>query len=180
MNVEVESRANAIIHWGKNPVLFCKKFFDFSLDPWQEEALNALVTHDRVAFVASKGVGKSFLEAVAGWWWMFTRPKAQVICTSTDADNLKRGLWKEIEGLYKKSDLLRGFAEMNSEEAYARHDRAEWFMAAKSWRQKVDPIEQAQALAGLHGPAMMWLGDEAGSYHHAIVASGSAMMANAA
>jgi len=148
------------------------------LDPWQVEALRALAERDRVAFVASKGVGKSFLEAVAGFWWMVTRKKAQVICTSITASNLRSGLWKELNGLYTSSKLLQYLFVFNSERVEAKEDPKQWFMEARSWRDRVDAVEQAQALAGLHGPAMMWLGDEAGSYGHAIVASGSAMMAN--
>jgi hypothetical protein len=148
------------------------------LDPWQHEALTALAQHDRIAFVASKGVGKSFLEAVAGFWWMVTRKKAQVICTSITASNLRSGLWKELNGLWTSSPLLQHLFQFNSERVIAKEDPGQWFMEARSWRDHVDAVEQSQALAGLHGPAMLWLGDEAGSYGHAIIASGSAMMAN--
>jgi hypothetical protein len=168
--------------WHDDPVLFYEDVFQPTigepLDPWQVDALRSLASFDRVAFVASKGVGKSFLEAVAGFWWMVTRKRAQVICTSINAANLRSGLWKELGGLYGQSKLLQHIFQFNSERVIAREDPTNWFMEARSWRDHVDAVEQAQALAGLHGPAMMWLGDEAGSYGHAIIASGSAMMAN--
>jgi hypothetical protein len=165
--------------WRDDPVAFCQDVFRLTLDPWQVDALQELPNRDRVAFIASKGVGKSFLEAVAGWWWMVTRKRAQVICTSINAKNLRDGLWKEIGGLYGQSKLLQAIFQFNSERAFAKEDPTSWFMSARSWRDHADAVEQAQALAGLHGPAMLWLGDEAGSYHEAILASGSAMMANA-
>jgi hypothetical protein len=164
--------------WHDQPVEFCREVFGINLDEWQIDALNALPTRDRVAFIASKGVGKSFIEAVAGWWWMATRKRAQVICTSINAKNLKSGLWKEIGGLYGNCKLLQRKFQMNSERVIAKEDPTNWFMEARSWRDHADSVEQAQALAGLHGPAMLWLGDEAGSYHKAILASGSAMLAN--
>lgn len=167
--------------WHNDPIAFYEDVFLEKyepLDAWQREALEALSSHDRVAFVASKGVGKSFLEAVAGFWWLVTRRKAQVICTSITASNLRSGLWKELDGLYSSSELLRHLFDKNSERIARRTMPGQWFMETRSWRDRVDPVEQAQALAGLHGPAMMWLGDEAGSYGQAIVASGSAMMAN--
>jgi hypothetical protein len=168
--------------WRLDPVAFYDDVFNGDcknpLDEWQRDALRALVTNDRVAFIASKGVGKSFLEAVAGWWWMVTRERAQVICTSITSSNLRSGLWKEIGGLYSNSNFLQTLFQLNSERVMAKEDPTNWFMEARSWRDSVDAIEQAQALAGLHGPAMLWLGDEAGSYHHAILASGSAMLAN--
>jgi hypothetical protein len=174
--------------WHDDPIKFCRDVFpEITLEDWQTEALQALSQGDLVAFIASKGVGKSFLEAVVGFWWMVTRKQAQVICTSIDADNLKKGLWKEIEGLYRRSAFLQAAFEMNSEQVYARPDdtglvtpwgRDEWSMSSKGWRQRADAIEQAQALAGIHGDHMLWLGDEAGSYHNAILASGEAMRAN--
>lgn len=172
------------ISWHNDPVKLCRDLFGLTLDDWQIDALAALPFNDLVAFIASKGVGKSFLEAIAGWWWMVTRKKAQVICTSKDADNLKTGLWKEVSGLYQRSPFLQRCFEMNSEQVYAKPDgsqpwaRDEWAMSAKAWRRHADAVEQAQALAGIHGDHMLWLGDEAGSYHQAIVASGSAMRAN--
>ncbi len=165
--------------WHDDPVSFCREVFDIALDPWQIDALQELPKRDRVAFIASKGVGKSFLEACAGWWWMCTRKRAQVICTSINAKNLRDGLWKEIGGLYQQSKFLQSIFQFNSERVFAKEDPTNWFMSARSWRDHADAVEQAQALAGLHGPAMLWLGDEAGSYHDAILASGSAMMANA-
>lgn len=181
MAIELTEYEAILRRWQQDPVAFYDDVFREKvgepLDPWQVDALRALTTRDRVAFVASKGVGKSFLEAVAGWWWMVTRKEAQVICTSITASNLKSGLWKEIRGLYELSTLLQAEFQMNSERAQSK-THSKWFIEARSWRDHVDPVEQAQALAGLHGPAMMWLGDEAGSYGHAILASGSAMMAN--
>lgn len=169
------------ISWHTSPLKFCSDVFGLTLEDWQIEALGALAIHDLIAFIASKGVGKSFLEACVGWWWMVTRKKAQVVCTSIDSDNLKKGLWKEIEGLYSRSPFLKAAFVMNSEQVYAKQDgsepwgRDEWAMSAKGWQKKADAVEQAQALAGLHGPHMLWLGDEAGGYHKAILASGSAM-----
>jgi hypothetical protein len=64
--------------WHDDPVIFAQQVFKASLDAWQVDALRALTTRDRVAFIASKGVGKSFLEAVAGWWWMCTRKREVV------------------------------------------------------------------------------------------------------
>ncbi len=180
--IELTAYEALLLSWRNDPVKFYDDVFREKvgepLDPWQVDALRALTTRDRVAFVASKGVGKSFLEAVAGWWWMVTRRDAQVICTSITAANLKSGLWKEIGGLYGMSQLLQCEFQFNTERVMSRKFASKWFMESRSWRDHVDPVEQAQALAGLHGPAMMWLGDEAGSYGHAIVASGSAMMAN--
>jgi len=145
---------------------------------WQEDPLNAVTQANRIALLGSKGVGKSFIDACIGWWWLFTRKNAQVICTSKDADNLRDGLWKEIGSIYGRTPLLKHLFTFNTERISAKENPVDWFMVARGWRKHADPVEQAQALAGKHGPAMMWLGDEAGSYGEAIVTSGSAMLAN--
>lgn len=176
------------ISWYGNPV----KFHNDALDPegkdpleeWQIDSLMELAINDLVGLFGSKGTGKSRVEAVAGWWWMTTRKKAQVVCTSKDADTLDAGLWKEVTGFYQRSQFLQTSFEMNTEMAFARPDtsepwsRDEWSMKARGWRRHADAVEQAQALASVHGDHMLWLGDEAGSYHKAILASGAAMRAN--
>lgn len=169
----------AMQSWIDNPPLFAKEALGITFDDWQIEASNKFLKFQRSAVPASKGVGKSLYEACMGWFWMSTRALAQVICTSKDAFNLKDGLWKEISTLYGQSPFLKYHFEMNTEQAFHRQHKANWFMVARGWRKHADPIEQAQALAGKHGPAMLWLGDEAGSYAKAIMASGSAMLANA-
>lgn len=164
--------------WYHSPVKFCHDVLKVEPDEWQQDPLQAVVQANRIALLGSKGVGKSFIEACIGWWWMFTRKQAQVICTSKDADNLRDGLWKEIGDLYERSPILQRAFLYNTERISARENTVSWFMVARGWRKHADPVEQAQALAGKHGPAMMWLGDEAGSYGEAIVTSGSAMLAN--
>jgi hypothetical protein len=164
--------------WRSNPKKFCWDVLRVETDAWQDDPLQAVLEHDQIALLGSKGVGKSFIEACIGLWWLITRPLAQVICTSKDADNLKDGLWKEIGALYQRSAFLKHLFTFNTERISAKENPVEWFMVARGWRKHADPVEQAQALAGKHGRAMMWLGDEAGSYGQAIVTSGSAMLAN--
>lgn len=173
-----EDHIQDLIRWTDDPVSFCRDIFAVELDEWQIDALNALPTKDRVAFIASKGVGKSFLEAMAGWWWMVTRKNAEVICTSTSADNLRDGLWKEIGKWYAQSPFLQSIFEFNSERVVAKENRINWYMAARSWRKTADPVEQAQVLAGIHGDHMLYLGDEAGDSPAAVIASAEAMLAN--
>jgi phage terminase large subunit len=174
-----EEHVQSYASWYHNPRQFCKDVLNFTPDEWQEDPLDKIVEANRMALLGAKGVGKSRLKAAIGWWWAVTRKQAQVICTSKDEDNLSDGLWKEIGILYGESKFLQRFFTYNSEMARCREKPVDWFLAARGWRKNADPVEQAQALAGKHGPAMMWLGDEAGSYGQAIVTSGSAMLANA-
>lgn len=179
-----QEQKDFIRSWKHNPKKFCydvlrdDKGNRVETDAWQDDPLEAVIEHDQIALLGSKGVGKSFIDACIGWWWEVTRPLAQVICTSKDADNLKDGLWKEISSLHGRAPFLKHLFHCNTERICAKENTVDWFMVARGWRKHADPVEQAQALAGKHGRAMMWLGDEAGSYGEAIVTSGSAMLAN--
>lgn len=174
-----EPRKELLELWYENPIEFCSDVFRITLDDWQLDAIQSLTTHDRVAFIASKGVGKSFLEAMAAWWWAVTRRDSEVICTSTSADNLRDGLWKEIGKWYSQSTFLQAMFEYNSERVVHRKNKVNWYMSARSWRKHADPVEQAQVLAGIHGDHMLYLGDEAGDTPAAVLASAEAMLANA-
>lgn len=165
--------------WLYDAPLFSKEILGVTFEDWQMDAWFKFLEKDRNALLGSKGVGKSMFEACIGCWWLSTRKLAQVICTSKDSDNLQDGLWKEIGGLYQKSAFLQSQFKMNTERVFHRKHSADWFMAARGWRKHADQVEQAQALAGKHGPAMLWIGDEAGSYGEAIMVSGEAILANA-
>ena len=62
--------ASRIQVWRNDPVLFVKEMFGAEPDAWQAEALQALVTNDRIAIRSGHGVGKStFLAWALIWWW---------------------------------------------------------------------------------------------------------------
>ena len=179
---------SAMMSWMGDAVAFTREALGVEkLDPWQERALRILSGPEplvRLALVACKGPGKSFVLACAALWWFATRLDAQVICTSITGKNLKDGLWKEILGLFQRSELLRSIAEVRAERIIMkpRADDAaigsRWFISARSWAQDADQSAQESTLAGLHGPAMMYLGDEVGDYPAGVLAAADAMAAN--
>jgi hypothetical protein len=82
----------------------------------QKKILRWLAGDEPLVFVALRSgqkTGKTLCLAVAAWWYAETRPGSRVFCTSSDVDNLRENLWKEIS-------LVRQRAAA----AYLRGDRA--------------------------------------------------------
>lgn len=178
-----EKLVAAIVRWRMDAAAFARECLGVEkLDKWQETALRIL-SEDKplifLAMIACKGPGKSFILAVAGLWWWFTRRYAQVICTSITADNLKLGTWKEIVGLFNSSPILRSVGEVRSDRILMLESPTNWFIAAMSWAKDANAYSQASTLAGLHGPCMMYLGDECGDYSLGVLPAAEAMGNNA-
>ncbi len=181
MGDERKTQAAAqIVKWRDNPVLFARQVLGFIPDLWQETVLKAVTTESRLAMIACKGPGKSALLAVIIWWWMATSKDAQVVCTSISRENLKDGLWKELAYWRSKSPFLMAAFEMGKERVEALAARNSWWVSARGWAQDADASSQASTLAGLHGPAIMYIGDEAGDYPAGVLAAADAVLANAA
>lgn len=177
---KAQKAAELVARWKNDPVLFARQVLGFIPDPWQEAVLRACVTHRRLAMIACKGPGKSALLAVIIWWWMATRKDAQVVCTSISRENLRDNLWKELGVWMGKSKFLQAAFEMGKERCEAKTSRTTWWISARGWAQDADSTSQASTLAGLHGPAIMYIGDEAGDYPAGVLAAADAVLANAA
>ena len=61
-----------------SPVAFAREVLGVQLWAKQEEVLNALTTHRRVAVKAGNGLGKGFCAAVAVLWFIHTHQDAAV------------------------------------------------------------------------------------------------------
>lgn len=88
-----------------DPVLFGKEIIGSSYYDYQERVLNALVTHNKVAWRAAHGVGKSYVAADAALWWLFTRPESIVVTTASVWRQVEKILWAEIRSKAKKLQL---------------------------------------------------------------------------
>ena len=91
--------------WRDDPILFVKENFGVIPDDWQAESLKAFPHTNRLAFVASKGVGKT---TILSWMilnFISTRPSAKLACVSISFDNLSDGLRSEIAHWHSKKYL---------------------------------------------------------------------------
>lgn len=155
-----------------------RELFGATPDPWQDEALAAFPTTPRIAMKASKGPGKTCLEAWLAWNFLLTRPHPNIAATSISGDNLRDNLWKEMAAWRNKSELLQALFEWQTERIFYRQHPATWFMSARSWSKSADVTQLGNTLAGLHSDYIMFLIDESGSIPIPITISAEAALAS--
>lgn len=144
-----------VLHWNKNPVSFVEQVFNAKPEPWQCEALNAVVTNERIAIRSGKGVGKSTLLAWLILWFLATRHDVKIPCTATSAHQLYDVLWLEckkwIDAIDPSLSSLLSYRWTND-----RIEIAGNFAVARTSRK-----EQPEALQGFHSENLLLLVDEA-------------------
>lgn len=67
----------------------------------QERIAKALAVEDRVAVKSGQKTGKTLLAVLLALWWVCTRPRGRVTCTSANFDLVKDPLWVEIWNVYR-------------------------------------------------------------------------------
>ena len=150
-----------IAHWRLHPEDFVTQALGATPQPWQHEALRALVEHDRVSVRSCHGVGKSALDSWAILWFMCTHYPCKLGAIAPTQHQLQDVLFSEL-GLWhgKLPPPLRDqFVIRNSAQElrfYNRERPAESFCAGRTGRK-----ENPEALQGFHSENMMMILDEA-------------------
>ncbi len=164
--------------WRERPDIMVRELFDAVPDGWQDAALRAFPTNQRLAMKASKGPGKTCLLAWLGWNFLLTRPHPNMAATSISADNLRDGLWKEMSHWYRKAPLLQDQFVINSERIFQKDNKDTWFLSARSWSKSTNPDSVGNTLAGLHADYIAFLIDESGDIPVAITAAAEAALSS--
>lgn len=157
--------------WREDPVRFVREVFQVEPDAWQADVLRAFPTHNRLAMKASKGPGKSTVEAWCAWNFLMTRPHPKIVAVSITGDNLRDGLWSEMSKWQQKSPLLLAAFEWNAERITARENPETWFMAARTWAKGADASQQANTLAGIHADYVLFILDECGGIPDSVMSA---------
>lgn len=158
--------------WVHDPVGFCRALIEVSPEPWQEQALRAIESSDRVAIRSGHGVGKSALLAWLVLWFLSTRSAAKVPCTAPTAHQLSDILWGEIAKWRRR--LPRELAdriEVKKERIELAHAPFECFAVARTARK-----EQPEAFQGFHSENLLFVVDEASGVEDAIFEVGEGAM----
>ena len=95
--------------WAEKPVRFVKN--RLNINPWrkQQDILEALAKHNRVAVRSCNGSGKTFTAALATIWWLMAHDEAIVITTAPTERQVKQLLWREIRKIHvQNQDLIGG------------------------------------------------------------------------
>ena len=143
--------------WSKSPATFVTDVFGAEPDPWQREALQALVDHGRVSIRACHGPGKSTIDAWSVIWFLACHFPAKVPCTAPTAHQLQDILWAELGKWYRQApEWLRGFFRLTSDRYEMVGAERESFAVARTARR-----EQPEALQGFHSENLLFVLDEA-------------------
>ena len=164
--------------WRENPGRMVRELFGVTPDPWQDDVLAAFPHNPRIAMLASKGPGKTCIEAWLAWNFLLTRPHCNIAAVSITAENLGDNLWKELAVWQNKSPLLQAAFEWKKTRIEARQHPATWWMSARSWPRNGSRDQQADTLAGLHADYVMFVLDESGGMLDAVMVSAEAALAS--
>ena len=146
--IEVSERQRTL--YRTNPVQFCQDIL--GIHPWkkQQEILNAIQQHRRIAVRSCNGAGKTFTAALAVLWWMFVYDDAIAITTAPTARQVKELLWREIRKMYfPRAQILGGDIFM---------ERLEYGPDRYAYGFSTNTVERFQ---GFHSPNMLVMVDEA-------------------
>lgn len=162
--------------WRHRPLIFFRDVLDFTPLAWQEDCTNLYMQNDRLAMVASKGVGKTAFLAAVTWHFFITQHLPKIAVLSVTKDHLMANLWAELLKARAQSKLLvassnEGFSKitLKGHEGYS-------FIDARSFPKSADEKQQASALAGLHADNVAFMIDEAGSIPDGVIQTADAAL----
>lgn len=169
-----------LARWVDSPRDFVAEELGVTPDAWQDEALEHVRRGCiRLALKACKGPGKTAVLAWLVWWWLLTRPRSKVVCTSITADNLRDNLWTELAKWQARSPILQAQFRWTKERIEQVDAPEEWWASARAWPKDADATAQADALAGVHADHVLFVLDESGGIPRAVMATAEAGLANA-
>lgn len=178
--------AERIALWRRDPVQMVRDLFRAEPDAWQARALRAFPdpAQRRIAMQACAGPGKSTVMAWCAWNFLLCYADVEHhpvgACVSITGDNLKNGLWKELNVWYQKSDLLQRAFEVTSERARSREFPATWYLEARTFPRTADQDALGRTLSGLHSKYIAYFCDETGDMPPAVLRAAEQGLGNCA
>lgn len=144
-------------HWRSDPSRFVVEVIGASPDPWQIEAMRALVKHRRVSIAACHGVGKDALAAWLVLWCLYVWPHPKIPCTAPTAHQLYDLLWSEVAKWRSQMPaVVRGWTVLKSDRIEHAEHAETWFAVARTARK-----EAPEGLQGFHADNVLIVVDEA-------------------
>ena len=92
--------------WASDPVGFVRDQLGTRLWDGQEEILEAVRDHVRVAVRSCNGSGKTYVAAHVVLWWLMAFPESMVITTAPTERQVREVLWREIRRAYRGNEEL--------------------------------------------------------------------------
>lgn len=164
--------------WRERPDQFVEELFGVVPDEWQRDVLQAFPRTKRQCMLASKGPGKTAVEAWLAWNFLLTRPFPKLAATSLTKENLADNLWAEMAKWQQKCPLLKEKFTWNKMRIEYNDSPETWFMSARVWSRSSTPSEQGNALAGLHADYIMFVLDESGGIPESVMVAADAALSS--
>jgi phage terminase large subunit len=142
-----------------DPVKWAYEVLHFDADNWQKEALRDLVEKRFCAWSTGTGVGKSTCLAIAGLWFLSTRPFPKIPCTAPSQHQLYDVLWAEYAKWMRQSELLTKMFKWTQTRIGLRGHEEEWYAVARTSRPKPGEAH-AEGLQGFHSGHILFEVDE--------------------
>ena len=134
-----------------SPVAFAREVLGVQLWAKQEEVLNALTTHRRVAVKAGNGLGKGFCAAVAVLWFIHTHQDAAVaLSTAPTFRQVRHILWRQIHRFYRPAAKTLGGTMLDTR----------WELSDERYAMGLS-ADSAEQFQGFHNPNILIVVDEA-------------------
>ena len=132
------------------PIHFARYILD--VRPWkkQQEILDALPHHHRIAVKSGNGLGKGFTAAIATLWFLHTHNPAIVLTTAPTFRQVRHILWRQIHTLHRRNPQTLG--------GQLLHTRWELAQDRYALGLSADTPDQFQ---GFHSPNLLLIVDEA-------------------
>lgn len=167
--------AQAILTFVDKPADYVRCVLRAEPDKWQEEALEAIATKQRLAVASGHGVGKTALTSWLIHWFMATRPNPQVVVTANTKNQLDSKTWREL-AKWNQRAINGGWFQHSATRFTLKESPETWFASAIPWTEN-----NSEAFAGTHEDYVLNLFDEASSIPDVIwdVVEGSMTTANA-
>ncbi len=174
-----EAAASRIKLWREHPAQMVRDLFGIEPDAWQVDVLETFPHRPLIAMLACKGPGKTACLAWLAWNFLLTRLHPKIGAVSITSDNLKDGLWAEMQKWRGKCELLQAQFEWTASRIFAREAPETWFMSFRTWPRAADEQTLGETLAGLWADNVMFLLDEAGGIPIAVLRTAEVVCANA-
>ena len=161
----------AIKRWREHPDQFVREVFKATPDVWQDDILKAFPISPQIAMSACKGPGKTTELSWLSWNFILTRIDAKIPVLSITGSTLADTLWSEMALWYSKALILQNFFHMSTERIVSKERPKTWWMSARSFPRNANQQQQADTLAGVHGPCVMVVLDEANGMPRSVLAT---------
>jgi len=159
-----EDLLNLMILYYNDPVLFSQQILNVFPDEQQIEVLQSIGERKKLTIKSGRGAGKTWVAAIAIWWFLCTRYNAQIFVTAASGGTIMGAIWPTIALLQQKMDSLfqNDFIVQATQVKHEKYPST-WFCIQRTAKK-----ENPEAMAGAHSENMMYLIDEASGVDDAI------------